>query len=33
MMMYLRPHAEDPPTVTLATWAKGFVEGANDRTL
>jgi len=32
MMMYLRPHAEDP-NGDLATWAKGFVEGANDRTL
>ena len=31
-MMYLRPHAEDP-NGDLATWAKGFVEGANDRTL
>ncbi len=32
MMMYLRPHAEDPDG-GLAVWAKGFVTGASDRTL
>jgi transglutaminase-like putative cysteine protease len=32
VMMYLRPHAEDSDG-SLAAWAKGFVEGANDSTL